>query len=398
MDTAGARATAVALLGALTIATVGLSGARAAPLPDSSPAGRAAIVTANLLEAFSPKDVRDPRDMDVFVDRVLDLVPYLPDVLLLQEVNSKSAHYVAAELTRRTGQTYKVIADAADKAYRETDTRITKRDTAIVINTVSMSKSGRSGYIVTRYDRGGNARIEYKYNARSLVSEDDGTLSLALASVHTPPAGVTRTAKTLATKLDKAYPSTASEQFEILGGDFNQVGIEYLSYGQVKTHPFWDALTGRGYVDSVYNVLVGKGVDYVFVRGGVWDAGIDSAYDPTMPKSSPSFYSDHRFRWAIVGPDDEIPSTPDNADVRARGTGGARVKVSWLASSDNAGIAAYDIYRSTDGTTFSKHGTTQNLNYYDETVTRGETYWYYVVARDFSDNSSAPTEVMSQDA
>jgi fibronectin type 3 domain-containing protein len=74
------------------------------------------------------------------------------------------------------------------------------------------------------------------------------------------------------------------------------------------------------------------------------------------------------------------------------------VKVSWLASSDNAGIAAYDVYRSTYGTTFSKHGTTQNLNYYDETVTRGETYWYYVVARDFSDNSSAPTEVMSQDA
>ena len=385
------------ILGALS-ATTGIN-ASAAPVPPVSPPDRVVIVTANLLEGFSGADVRDLSEMDVFVDRVLDKIGYRPDVVLMQEVNSRSARYVAAEFTRRTGQKYAVIADAGDKAYRETDTRITKRDTAIAINTQTMSKAGTVGYIVTRYDRGGNARVEYKYNARSLVGEDAGTMKLALASVHVPPAGITKTAKALANKLDRAYPSSAPEQFEVLGGDFNQVGIDYLSYGQVKTHAFWRALTGPfDYADSIYNVVVGKGVDYVFVRGGVWDAGIDSSYDPTMSKSSPGFYSDHRFRWAVVGPDDEDPSMPANVALAARRTGGARMKVSWGASDDNAGIAAYDVFRSTDGATFRKHGTTQNLNYYDETVTRGTKYWYYVVARDFSDNTSTSTETVSRDA
>ncbi len=399
MDTTVLRRPLAAGLAVLVAVSVGVSSAAAAPLPPASPTDRVAIVTANLLEGFSAADVRDPSDMDVFVKRVLNLVRYLPDVLLLQEVNSRSARYVAAEFTRRTNQTYAVIADAGDKAYRETDTRTTKRDTAIVINTELMSTAGRSGYIITQTDRGGNSKIEYKYNARSLVSETGGTLRLGLASIHVPPNNITRTSTALATKLDKAYPSAAPEQFEVLGGDFNQVGVEYLSYGQVKTHPFWDNLTKRfDYVDSIYNVRVGKGVDYVFVRGGVWGAGIDSNYDDRTSESSPSFYSDHKFRWAIVGPDEEIPTTPANVVANARQTGEARMKITWDASSDNAGIASYDVFRSVDGDTFSMHGTTQNLTYYDETVRSGKRYWYYVRARDFSDNRSTPTAVVSDTA
>ena len=391
------RATVATVLTALAVATSGAGAA--ARVPRSTPIDRVAIITANLLEGFSEADVRDLSEMDVFVERVLNVVDRVPDVLLLQEVNSRSARYVAAEFSRRVGQSYAVITDAGDKAFRETDSRITKRDTAIVINTRSMSKAGRSGYIVTRYDRGGNAKVEYKYNARAIVSEVGGTLKLALASIHVPGANITRTSKVLATRLDNAYPSTAPEQFEVLGGDLNQLGITYVSYGQVETHPFWDALTKRfDYVDSVYNVVSGKGVDYVFVRGGVWGAGIDSGYDPGTPKSSPSFYSDHRFRWAIVGPDDRVPSTPGNVQLAARRTGSARMKVMWEASNDNAGIAAYDVYRSTDGSAFSKHGATSNLMYYDESVTRGQAYWYYIVARDFSNNRSAPTAAVRREA
>jgi hypothetical protein len=74
------------------------------------------------------------------------------------------------------------------------------------------------------------------------------------------------------------------------------------------------------------------------------------------------------------------------------------MKVSWSAATDAAGIASYDVFRSTDGTTFSKHGTTENLVYYDQTVRRGTEYWYYVVARDYSNNRSAPTATLSRDA
>lgn len=371
----------------------------AAARPPVSPRDRVLIVTANLVEGFNDAgDLQDMSEMKVFADRVLDLVPMRPDVLLLQEVNSKSSRYVAALFSRKTGQKYAVIADAGVDAYRETDTRITKRDMSIVINTATMSKAGRSGYIVTKYDppRG---KPEYKYNPRALASEDGGNLRLAMVSTHVPGANVTTTSQVMARKLDRAYPSTRPNQFEILGGDFNQVGVNWMDYGQLKTHPFWDALTKTfGYVDSGYNVYESKFVDYVFVRGGVWGAGWDEHYDPKMSPSAPGFYSDHRFRWAIVGPDEIDPTAPRSVSVNSRRTDAARMKVTWVQSADNAGIAGYDIYRSTNGTDFAKVGTTSNLTFYDSMVSRGTRYWYRVVARDWSNNASPVSATVDEEA
>ncbi|HWC14577.1 MAG TPA: fibronectin type III domain-containing protein [Actinomycetota bacterium] len=388
------------ILPVLVIAMVAgtLTTPASAAAPPVSPVDRVVIVTANLLEGFDPADLRNMGEMDVFADRVLNVIGWRPDVLLLQEVNSKSSRYVANSFSRKTGQTYAVVADAGDKAYRETDTRVIKRDMSIVINTATMSKAGTSGYIVTKYARPGS-KVEYKYNARALVSEDRGTLRLGMVSTHVPGANITKTSQVMATKLDNAYPSTSASQFEILGGDFNQVGLNYVDYGQVKTHPFWDALTKTfGYVDSGYNVYESKFVDYVFVRGGVWGAGVDAAYNPKTARGTKGFYSDHQFRWAVVGPDEVLPATPGNVSIYARRTDSARVKVTWSQATDNAGIAAYDLYRSTNGSDFSKVGTTDNLTYYDSNVTRGTHYWYRVVARDWSNNRSPASVIVDEEA
>jgi hypothetical protein len=41
-------------------------------------------------------------------------------------------------------------------------------------------------------------------------------------------------------------------------------------------------------------------------------------------------------------------------------------------------------------------GATANDVYYDESVAKGTEYWYYVVAKDWSDNRSVPSEIVRQ--
>jgi endonuclease/exonuclease/phosphatase family metal-dependent hydrolase len=374
------------------------SGASATIASRVSPKNRLMIVTANVQEGFNQADLRNMSEMKVFAKRVLNLVRYRPDVVLLQEVNSKSAHYIAKQFSTRTGQHYSVVADAGVKAFRETPKKVIKADTAILINTKTMAKTGPSGFIVTRYNRPGS-KVELKHNARAIVSERGSNISLALVSVHVPGGHIAKRSKRLAKKLHKAYPSSRPLQFEVLGGDFNKVGPHYVSYGHVSTAHFWDVLTkGFHYVDSSYNVMEAKSSDYIFVRGGLWDAGFDKGYNTHQSQTSSTFYSDHQFRWAIVGPDGQPPTIPSGLSETSRASGTPRMTVTWNASSDKAGIADYDVYRSTDGTNFNKVGATQNLVYYDSQVDRSNQYWYRIVARDFSNDRSAPSNEVSHRA
>jgi endonuclease/exonuclease/phosphatase family metal-dependent hydrolase len=383
---------------AVVVSAVGLQSSAAAP-PPVSPKGRVTVITANLQEGFNTRDLQNMSELKVFATRVLHVVHSRPDVLLLQEVNSKSAHRVARLFTRKTGQKYAVVADAGDKAFRETPTKVIKSDTAIVINTGTMAKAGGSGYIVTRYKRPGSPKPEYKRNARALVSERGGTISLAMATIHVPGYRIGRRSKRIARRLQHAYPSSSRHQLEVLGGDFNQVGTHYLSYGHMATDHFWDLLTkGFHYVDSGYNVLESRSSDYVFVRRGVRGAGVDRSYDPIASRGTSSFYSDHKFRWAVVGPDRHRPTTPSGLQSTARNSGTARVKVTWNPSGDNVGIATYDVYRSTDGATFHKVAATKNPTYYDSAVQRNNPYWYRIVARDYSNNRSTRSNGLKQKA
>ncbi|MGH2819428.1 MAG: hypothetical protein ACRDJ5_02105, partial [Actinomycetota bacterium] len=162
------RALVAALTAAVVTAPVTMPAPAAALAP--SPRERATVVTANLLEGFSDRDLRNMSELDVFVNRLMDDLPSDPDVLLLQEVRSRSANRVAELLTRRTDDRYVVAQNAGRDPFKKRNGRILKRDTAVVINNKTMVEAGRSGYIVTKYDprRG---LPEYKYNARALVKE-----------------------------------------------------------------------------------------------------------------------------------------------------------------------------------------------------------------------------------
>ena len=56
------------------------------------------------------------------------------------------------------------------------------------------------------------------------------------------------------------------------------------------------------------------GIDYVFGRGNVIRAGLDRTWTQAqrLAHDAPDFYSDHRFRWALVGDDHYKPKRPTN--------------------------------------------------------------------------------------
>ena len=71
--------------------------------------------------------------------------------------------------------------------------------------------------------------------------------------------------------------------------------------------------------------------------------------------------------------------------------------LAWTEATDDVAVYAYDLYRSTDGETFTKihRELAPGLTYRDEAVERGLLYYYYVVAIDTSFNRSQPSNTVS---
>lgn len=76
------------------------------------------------------------------------------------------------------------------------------------------------------------------------------------------------------------------------------------------------------------------------------------------------------------------------------------ISLSWTAATDNVEIYAYDLYRSSDGTSFTKLSRVlaPTLTYTDTAVTSGQLYYYYVIALDTSFNPSPSSNTVSQTA
>jgi hypothetical protein len=383
----------------LALSMANANGARAATLVNSPP-GEVTIITNNLLEGFGDRDLTDMTEVNVFTGRVLDKVPYIPDMLLLQEVRSKSASYVAELMTKKTNQTFVVAVDAGVKPWWQTETKVIKMDTAIVINAHTMTEIGPGGYIQTRYARP-NSKPEYKKNARGYFEEKLGGARVAAVSIHIPGVNLERKVKNLSSALDAAYPPSGIDHFTVLGGDLNALGLVRDASGKLVPTRWWKTVTSDpySYQDTVFAFRKVRGIDYVFARETGLDAGVDSTYDPIAAKDdSTSFYSDHKFRWANVGPDIEPPSAPTNLSTYSKWAccGDTRVKLTWTASTDTgSGVHSYGVYRSTDRQTYEQVGTASRTTYFDEEVNNGKRYYYRVVARDVAGNTSMPSSVTS---
>jgi acid phosphatase type 7 len=124
---------------------------------------------------------------------------------------------------------------------------------------------------------------------------------------------------------------------------------------------------------STYGVLKltlhAQGYDWQFVpeAGKTFtDAGTGQCHGSTPPP-----------------PDTEKPTAPSNLTATATGS---QVALSWTASSDNVGVAGYDVLR--NGTVIA---TPPSNSYTDATVSPNTTYTYVVRARDAAGNVSDPS-------
>lgn len=93
---------------------------------------------------------------------------------------------------------------------------------------------------------------------------------------------------------------------------------------------------------------------------------------------------------SVGGPPDpcaERLTTPKPLSATA---GRKQIALSWKRSVDtgNNNLLGYEVWRSEDGTTFGQLTTIGQTSFVDTAVTKGTTYWYYVVAFDAEGNRS----------
>lgn len=285
------------------------SGARREPSARRavSPAGRVVVVTANIQEAFGADDLKNMSELGVLVPRLLEQVPYRPDVVLLQDARKKAVLRVASLLEKKTGDRYRVGQRLRREPWEKRPHKIWySTETAVLVNSATMKLEG-SGDFVRIYNPWGNAKKnykEYKGQAYAGAVERDGGAEVGLMSVHLPKApknnATTRKkyapwVERLAAFMERKYPDAT----KVVGGDFNQTRCK--SKDPCKLTPFWKALTNAppGYVESLWAVQEQKhwskrlplGVDWIFTTDGIENADGDE-------KNPPKFYSNHRFFWA----------------------------------------------------------------------------------------------------
>lgn len=308
---------AAALLTA-TVSTALLQAGTSSAQDRHTPPGQVLYVTTNLLEAWDIQDMKSQSELKTYVQRLLNQTPFLPDVLLLQEVRLKSAKFVAEELTRQTSDTYTVAVKPPRRPWTQNPQRRTETDTAVVINSDTMKKVDKGGFISLTYERRHAAdkskRVETTRHARVLVKELDGDMKFAAASVHLQYGHLASKAldyryqkkwtSQVARVLKKRYPAAMRN----IGGDFNETRCRDTSVGasDCTKSPFWNNLVQNwDYNDVMFEVWkTGKrgiglgGVDFMFTTGTAVDAGSDYNYNKNDPDQ---FYSDHRFFWGVAG-------------------------------------------------------------------------------------------------
>jgi parallel beta-helix repeat protein len=88
-------------------------------------------------------------------------------------------------------------------------------------------------------------------------------------------------------------------------------------------------------------------------------------------------------------PDTFPPSAPTNLVANVGSPG--RVDLSWTASTDNVGVAGYNVRRASGGASPIVIATVASTNYSDNAVVAGTTYTYTIIAFDAAGNPSSPS-------
>ena len=366
----------------LVVSLMGATPAGAVRLSESPPR-KVLIVTANLDEAEGAYDMHHTGDLKAFVTKLVDKVPFEPDALLLQEVEQKGANFVADEMRRQTGANYRSVKDAGRSPWRKTKSGVVATDTAIVLNMDSMKVLSSGGFISTRFSKQEAARGKpalTKRHAFLMAGERDGGLEVPMVSLHLATdfnmrsyriAKRKRTewAKKIVSTMRNKYPNKF-DRARAIGGDWNAGRCSKKGHG-CRVLAFWRYMNKSGHRDSHFTIDTTLGVDMIFTNKSVVNARID-------PAKNRNPYSDHVFRWAVIGGDD--PTAPAPVQAHTETWDKAVVRIDWTQSSEDwSFMAGYELWKSRGGK-YQKILFTQKMPRIDDNVRRGEDYFYKVRA------------------
>lgn len=313
------KRTKLAMVGAMLMTVIAQASLPAATAQtQNSPDSRILIVTENIEEAFG-MGRNDPGDMfeiPNFVERLIPRTPFLPDVLLMQEVNYKSSAYLAREMTRQSGQRYVVVARPRQRTTIEYPHQSVHEETGIIINAQTMRVVKKSRYTQTDYPRSAAAsgqRPQGRRHAHMMLAEKGTDLQVPVMSLHFARTSDMKSlsvsdsyraewARKIESLMQRRYGADADGKVSNVAGDFNMDRCVTGSFASCQEARFWKTFTSRPhrYKDSQYDAGLPIGVDIIFTTGQVFDAGWDE-HGKFNESNRKNYYSDHRFRWVVVG-------------------------------------------------------------------------------------------------
>jgi len=208
----------------------------------------------------------------------------------------------------------------------------------------------------------------------------DGPFSVYGSTAATPVLVVSPSTLTFAASV--GGPNPQSQTFGISNG-----GGGALSWTATPSSSGWlslDQSSGSG------PATVTAKVDSSGLSAGTYPGSV--TVDAPGAQSTPQTVT---VTLTVSAPDTQAPTTPTNL---AANVSGSTVALSWNASTDDVGVAHYDVYRSTTpGFTPSQSnriGQAPTASYADTNVAPG-TYYYAVAAEDAAGNVSAPSTQVS---
>ncbi len=405
---------------ALALAPLGSRAVAAPACTDNlSPDGRIAVANNNV-EERSPGDMDNHADMNYFIARLINgvddakghQIKYTPDVVLLQEVRTKSASYIAGRLGDVTGCKFGIVISSDWYAHQRRG-RAVFRETAILINTDTMEQLGQKGYIVSKYTQAqANPSLKraFKSHAYAMAKEKTTGITISLASVHLAKDNSLKdmaTAKSLKTRWSNEIAQNIKNKFgdaddmSVIAGDFNHNRCDDPTY-PCSPEAFWKTLVDKwNYKDARWVIEeFGRYIDYIFGKPNVHAADEDDKYDQHRDK----FYSDHQFRWAVVELQDD--TAPTNFKIEsAEGYGpkpgrGGLVQLSWSQSFDGgSGLKPYRVLHSKGDAgggcepnfTLADDGLTRKLTWQSTDEDRGSIHCFRVEVSDESGHTTRAT-------
>ncbi len=304
-----------ALSAALVGAFVGPAGAGSRNTPDNE----ILVVTANIEEAYTmgTNDLANHFEIDNFAQRVKDVVPKVPDVLLLQEVNRETSLLAARRLSARLNQRFVVGVRPIANTTLEYSDRQVHTETAILLNARTMATEHKGGYFAAKYPSSAappGQRVQVRRQAYMLARERATGLKVPIVSLHYAMESSFRTASLsndwrgkwsaqLKGLLNRKYNADSNRRAPMIGGDFNAGRCYRGDFSNCTVAKWWKTMTSRPhkYLEAGREHLVPYGVDAIFIQGTAVNAGWDEHGD-FSESDRQRFYSDHRLRWATVSP------------------------------------------------------------------------------------------------